>query len=45
MAYDEDGNVMKIPKNHLPVKLPENVNLNSKGNPLDSEKRLEKYIY
>ena len=38
MAYDEDGNVMKIPKNQLPVKLPENVNLNSKGNPLDSEK-------
>ncbi len=38
MAYDEDGNVMKIPKNQLPVRLPENVNLNSKGNPLDSEK-------
>ncbi len=37
MAYDLDGNVKEIPKKDLPVKLPENVNLNSKGNPLDSE--------
>ena len=38
MAYDENGNVTTVPKNELPVKLPENVNLNSKGNPLDNEK-------
>ncbi len=37
MAYDLDGNVKEIPKKDLPVKLPENINLNSKGNPLDSE--------
>ncbi|MDA9733219.1 leucine--tRNA ligase [Candidatus Pelagibacter sp.] len=37
MAYDLDGNVKEIPKKDLPVKLPDNVNLNSKGNPLDSE--------
>ena len=37
MAYDEHGNVRTIPKENLPVKLPENVNLNSKGNPLDSK--------
>ncbi len=36
MAYDQNGNVTAIPKDQLPVKLPENVNLNSKGNPLDS---------
>ena len=36
MAYDENGKVTTIPKNELPVKLPENINLNSKGNPLDS---------
>ena len=36
MAYDQDGNITPIPKKHLPVKLPENVNLNSKGNPLNS---------
>ena len=35
IAYDEDGNVTTIPKHELPVKLPENVNLNSKGNPLN----------
>jgi len=37
MAYDETGNVIPIPKTSLPVKLPENVNLNSKGNPLNLE--------
>ena len=35
IAYDENGNVKTIPKKDLPVKLPENVDLNSKGNPLD----------
>ena len=34
IAYD-DGKVVPIPKKDLPVKLPENVDLNSKGNPLD----------
>ena len=38
MAYDEDGKVTTIPKKDLPVKLPEKVDLNSKGNPLDFEK-------
>ncbi len=35
-AYDKEGNVIKIPKKQLPIKLPENINLNTKGNPLDS---------
>jgi len=35
IAYDKNGNVMKIPKDHLPVELPENINLKVKGNPLD----------
>ncbi len=38
IAYDKDGNVFPIPKSQLPVKLPENVDLNSKGNPLDNAK-------
>ena len=38
IAYDKNGNVLTIPKDHLPVKLPENINLNEKGNPLDNEK-------
>ena len=37
VAYDEDGKVIPIPKKNLPVKLPENVNLNAKGNPLNAQ--------
>ena len=37
IAYDEKGNPKPIPKKDLPVKLPNKVNLNSKGNPLDYE--------
>ncbi len=38
IAYDEKGKVHPIPKSMLPVKLPENINLNVKGNPLDNQK-------
>ena len=38
VAYDNYGNVKPIPKKMLPVKLPEKIDLNVKGNPLDSEK-------
>ncbi len=38
IAYDENGNSVPIPKSMLPVKLPENIDLNVKGNPLDSQK-------
>ena len=38
IAYDENGNVHKIPKDMLPVKLPENIKLDTKGNPLNSQK-------
>ena len=31
-----------IPESMLPVKLPENINLNVKGNPLDSQKNGKK---
>ncbi len=37
IAYDENENVIKIPKNMLPVKLPEIEKLSSTGNPLDSK--------
>jgi leucyl-tRNA synthetase len=35
IAYDENNNPVKIPKNMLPVKLPEIDQLSSVGNPLD----------
>tara|TARA_B100000963_G_scaffold361694_1_gene398757 strand:- start:1136 stop:3670 length:2535 start_codon:yes stop_codon:yes gene_type:complete len=38
IIYDEEGNVHPIPKSMLPVKLPQNIDLNVKGNPLDSQK-------
>ena len=37
IAYNSKGEVIKIPYDQLPVKLPENINLNTKGNPLDHQ--------
>jgi len=37
IAYDENNQAIKIPKNMLPVKLPEIEKLINTGNPLDSE--------
>ena len=39
IAYDQNGNIVKVPKEKLPIKLPENINLNTKGNPLDHQKK------
>ncbi len=39
IAYDENNNVVKIPEEHLPVKLPDDIDLNTNGNPLDSQKK------
>ena len=38
IAYNEKNEIVKIPKKDLPVTLPENINLNTKGNPLDHQK-------
>ncbi len=38
IAYDENGNAHPIPDSMLPVKLPQNIDLNVKGNPLDAQK-------
>ena len=37
VAYNEKNEIVKIPEKDLPVTLPENINLNTKGNPLDSD--------
>ncbi len=39
IAYDDDNNVVKIPEKDLPVRLPENIDLNTNGNPLDSQEK------
>ena len=44
VAYDENGEVHKIPDSMLPVKLPQNTNLNAKGNPLDHQKDWKEII-
>ena len=37
IAYDENNNIIKIPKENLPINLPEKIRLNTKGNPLDHQ--------
>ncbi len=36
MIYLEDGKVLPVDKSELPIELPEDIDLKSKGNPLDS---------
>ena len=44
VAYDKDGKVYPIPKSMLPVKLPENIDLSTKGNPLDRQDNWKKIV-
>ena len=44
IAYDEKGNVHPIPESMLPVKLPKDINLKVKGNPLDTQKNWKEII-
>ena len=36
MTYLEDGSVVPVEKSELPIKLPQDINLNTQGNPLDN---------
>ena len=36
MIYLEDGSVVPVDKSELPIKLPEDIDLNAKGNPLET---------
>ena len=38
IAYNEKNEIVKIPDSDLPVQLPENIDLNTTGNPLDAHK-------
>ncbi len=44
IIYDEKGKAIPVPKEKLPVELPENINLKVKGNPLDSQKDWKEVI-
>ena len=39
IAYDENNEPVKVPDSALPIKLPEKINLNTKGNPLSHQKK------
>ena len=42
IAYNKDNEIIKVPLENLPIKLPEKVNLNSTGNPLDHQQEWKK---
>jgi len=42
IAYDENGNAVKVPESDLPVVLPKNVKIDKIGNPLDHEESWKK---
>ena len=42
IAYDNDGNIVKVPVNQLPISLPEKIDLNASGNPLDHQNEWKK---
>ena len=44
IAYKKNGEIIKVPKKNLPIKLPENIDLNTKGNPLDHQENWRKII-
>ena len=44
IAYNKKNEIIKIPLNKLPIKLPEKVDLNTKGNPLDHQEKWKKII-
>jgi len=44
IAYKKNNEIVKVPLEKLPIKLPENINLNTKGNPLDHQENWKKII-
>jgi len=44
IAYDKNNKIVTIPKKDLPVKLPEMIDLNTKGNPLDHQAKWKNII-
>ena len=44
MIYLEDGSVVPVDKSELPIILPDDIDLNSKGNPLNCPFKMEKHL-
>ena len=44
IAYNKKNEIVKIPLDRLPIALPENINLNVTGNPLDHQNEWKKII-
>ena len=44
IAYNKNNEAIKVPQKHLPIKLPENINLNTTGNPLDHQVEWKKIL-
>ncbi len=44
MIYLEDGSVVPVEKSELPIELPENIDLNSQGNPLKNHPEWKKTV-
>jgi leucyl-tRNA synthetase len=44
IAYDQDNNIIKIPEKDLPVSLPENIEIDTSGNPLDLQQKWKEVV-
>ena len=44
IAYNKNNKIVKVPEEYLPIKLPENIKLDTKGNPLDHQNEWKKII-
>ncbi|MDA7779245.1 leucine--tRNA ligase [Candidatus Pelagibacter sp.] len=44
IAYKKNNEIVKVPLEKLPIKLPEEINLNTNGNPLDHQENWRKII-
>ena len=42
IAYNKNNEILKVPEENLPIKLPENIDLNTNGKSFRSSSRMEK---
>ncbi len=45
MIHLEDGSIIPVEKNELPIKLPDDIDLNQSGNPLENHKTWKKTVH